>query len=179
VRTHKTVAKIKRPLVIPISVQLRRVLEDARRRAPGKFVITYRGRPVATIRGGLKAAALAAGVPYGRFIENGVTFHTLRHTAATILAELDVSESKRKSVMGHEHLGTTQKYTHLRPVHELPPLEQLSAALPLTDLVTLPWTRATRKPPVKKTDQQGVTADAIGRRKPSDPATPRVRAIAR
>jgi integrase len=67
---------------------------------------------------------MAAGVPYGRFIDDGVTFHTLRHTAATILAELEVGEGKRKAVMGHRHLGTTQKYTHLRPMHEVAPLER-------------------------------------------------------
>lgn len=145
VSQHKTAAITRRPLVLPVSRQLRAILEDARRRAPGQpFVIAYRGRPIKSLRAGLKAAAKAAGVPYGRSLDNGMTFHSLRHTAATLLAELDVGEAKRKSVMGHQYLGTTQKYTHLRPVHEVAAIEQLSETLPLEDLVTAPWRRANR-----------------------------------
>lgn len=146
VRQHKTAATIRRPLVIPVSAQLRTILEDAKRRTRGPHVVSYRGRPVASIRGGVAAAVKAAGLPYGRALDEGVTFHTLRHSAATLLAELDVSEAKRKSVMGHEHIATTQKYTHLRPVHEVPIVEQLSTALPIDDLVMARRRRAVRKP---------------------------------
>jgi len=144
VHRHKTATRTGRPQVIPISKQLRSILLDARRRATSDHVITYRGQPVASIRSGVRGAALAAGVPYGRFTDDGATFHTLRHTAATILAELDVAEGKRKAVMGHQHLGTTQKYTHLRPMFEVAPVEQLSAELPIEDLVTRPHRRAQR-----------------------------------
>ena len=106
--------------------------------------VTYHQRPVRTIRGGLRGACETAGVPYGRARDDGATFHALRHTAATILAELDVAEKKRQAVMGHAHLATTQHYTHLRPVHEVAPLELLSTALPVEDLVTVAWTRARR-----------------------------------
>jgi integrase len=155
VQHHKTVTTTRRPLVIPVSAQLRAILLDARRRTRSAHVVTYRGQPIKTLRGGLKAAAKAAGVTYGRFVDDGATFHTLRHTAATILADLDVSESKRKSVMGHRHIGTTQKYTHLRPVHELKPLELLSAELPIEDLVTVSWRRARRARPVSTPVQLG------------------------
>ena len=49
-----------------------------------------------------------------------MTFHTLRHTAASMLAELGEPEAIRKEVMGHRNIATTQKYTHLRPMHEIP-----------------------------------------------------------
>ncbi len=143
---HKTAAATGRPLVIPIAPQLQRILAHARRRsATSDYVVTYHGQPIQSLRGGLRAACEAAGVPYGRFTADGATFHTLRHTAATILAELDVGEQKRQAVMGHQHLATTQRYTHLRPVSERAPLELLSTALPMEDLVTARWTRATRK----------------------------------
>jgi integrase len=152
VAQHKTVNKTRRPLVIPITEQLRTILVDARTRdtprvrVPGEdYIVTYRGKPIAQIRGGLRGAAEAAGLTYGRFRENGLTFHTLRHTAATLLAELDVAEGKRKAVMGHERMETTQRYTHLRPVHETGPLEQLSEVLPITDLVTQSWKRVRRQ----------------------------------
>jgi hypothetical protein len=165
-RQHKTAVKTRRPLVVPISDQLRAVLKDAQQRAPGRYVVSFRGKPVKSIRGGLQAAAKAAGVPYGRALENGITFHTLRHTAATILAELDVSEAKRRSAMGHRHLATTQKYTHLRPMHEVPTFEALSAALPIADLVMEPWRRASRKPPAKRAgdsaEEANRTSSSVG-----------------
>jgi integrase len=146
VHRHKTATKTRRPLVVPISQQLREILLDARQRTRGnRFVVSYRGEPIKSLRAGLIGAVNAAGLRYGLRHEDGVTFHTLRHTAATIMAELDVSESKRKAAMGHEHLATTQRYTHLRPVKEIPTIEALSEALPLVDLVKVPWRRASRK----------------------------------
>ena len=100
-------------------------------------VVEYRGRPTKSIRGGLQAAASRVGLPYGRDV-GGVTFHSLRHTAASLLAELAESEAIRKEVMGHRDIATTQRYTHLRPVHEIPPRERLAQAVPIEDLVTDP-----------------------------------------
>jgi integrase-like protein len=79
----------------------------------------------------------AQGIAYGRE-GDGVTFHTLRHTAASLLAELGESEAIRKEVMGHRDIATTQRYTYLRPVHEIPAHERLAAAVPIADLVTDP-----------------------------------------
>jgi integrase len=144
VEQHKTAEKTKRPLVIPITAQLRTILLDAKARNPrAVHVVTYRGQPVKDVRGGLKAAMIQAGVPYGRY--TGATFHSLRHAAATWMAELDISPEKRQKAMGHEDMATTNRYTHLRPTVEAPVLEQLSAALPIADLITRPGRRASRK----------------------------------
>ena len=80
----------------------------------------YRQRPVTTIRGGLQQAARRAGLPYGRAL-GGITFHTLRHTAASLLAELGEPEAIRKEVMGHRNIATTQRYTHLGRSTRSPP----------------------------------------------------------
>lgn len=154
VHAHKTEGATGRPLVVPIDDQLRLILEDARKRHPrAKFVVTYRGKPVTEIRGGVKAAAKAAGLTWGRFDDEGVTFHTIRHTMATMLAELGeldgaapVSESVRKEAMGHERLETTQRYTHIRPAIERGVLERLSKVTPIADIVMQPRLRATRSP---------------------------------
>ena len=37
--------------------------------------------------------------------------------------------------MGHRNIATTQKYTHLRPMHEMPAHERLADAMPISDLV--------------------------------------------
>ena len=126
VHRHKTATTTKRPQVVPISEQLRVILRDARQRTH-THVVEYRRRPVKTIRGGLRNAADRSGLSFGR-ATGGVTFHTLRHTAASMLAELGESEAIRKEVMGHRNIATTQKYTHLRPMHEMPAHERLADA---------------------------------------------------
>jgi hypothetical protein len=99
---------------------------------------------VKSIRGGLQLAVERAGLPFGRK-EGGATCHTLRHTAASLLAELGEPEAIRKEVMGHRDIATTQRYTHLRPVHEIPAHERLADAVPIADLVTAPRKRASGK----------------------------------
>ena len=90
-----------RPLVVPIVEQLREILRDARARSRGPYVVTYRGGPGARrIRDGLHGAAERAGLSTvaGR---DGVTFHTVRHTIATMLAErTDIQEGMRKELHG-------------------------------------------------------------------------------
>jgi integrase-like protein len=94
-----------------------------------------------------------AGLPFGRAVD-GATFHTLRHTAASLLAELGEPEAIRKEVMGHRNIATTQRYTHLRPVHEIPAHERLAEAVPIADLVTLARKRASGKPVGKNVGTQ-------------------------
>ncbi len=140
VHDHKT-DKDGQPLVVPIVEQLRKILLDAKARGRGNDrVVTYRGRPVESIRGGLQAAAKRAGLDYG--LAKGVTFHTVRHTMATMLAEAGEPEAMRKDLMGHASIQTTQIYTHIRPVAQAQPLEALSRQLPLEELVMDPRRRA-------------------------------------
>ena len=143
VHRHKTATTLQRPQVVPISEQLRLILRDARQRTH-TYVVEYRQRPVKTIRGGLRIAVERAGLPFGRAVD-GATFHTLRHTAASLLAELGEPEAIRKEVMGHRNIATTQRYTHLRPVHEIPAHERLADAVPIADLVTATRKRASGK----------------------------------
>jgi len=147
VHQHKTARMTGRPIVMPITPALRRVLAAVRatQRPDAKWVITYRGRPVRTIDTGLKAACAAAGVPYGRAVPGGVTFHTIRHSALTYLAELGVPDALRKDAGGHATYAMVQHYTHLAASHLVEPLEQLSAHLGVVGpVVELPPKRARR-----------------------------------
>ncbi|HKA57896.1 MAG TPA: tyrosine-type recombinase/integrase [Gemmatimonadales bacterium] len=145
---HKTVRRTRRPQAMPVSRQLLRILKDAWRRHPdAEYVVIYRGGPVKSIHDGVKAAAEDAGIPYGRALENGATFHTLRHTAATLLALEEEDPLKLKDAMGHGDLRTTLKYRHLRPRHERPAIERLSKHLPIEAIVTAPRVRARRTKP--------------------------------
>jgi integrase len=150
VAQHKTARRIGRPLVMPISDDLRRVLLAVRQtqRPDAKWVVTYRGRPVKTIDTGLKAACRAAGVPYGRAVPGGVTFHTLRHSALTFLAELGVPDALRKDAGGHTTYAMVQHYTHLAAHHLVEPLRQLADHLGVVGpVVELPPRRARRRAP--------------------------------
>jgi len=130
---HKTDRSTGFEMVVPISPQLREILDAAQSASNGAYVIQYGGRPVGSLKTALRNARRAH-VPYG-LRARGATFHTLRHLAATMLAELRVPEALRKETMGHKEIRTTQIYTHLRPVHQVEPLEQLSNATPLADLL--------------------------------------------
>lgn len=148
---HKTIRHQGAPQVSPVDPQLKAILapfRDAAKRRRQKPVITFRGKPVKDIKRALKSAAEAAGIAYGRA---DVTFHSLRHTMATLLAELGVGDDLRRAVMGHSDVRTTQGYTHLRPVHERAPLAALSAKVDLQGTVQGPAARRVKKTQQKRT----------------------------
>ncbi len=141
VAEHKTVDVTGEPMVVPISTPLRTLLEVLhgtweRSRHKTTYVVTYRDHPVQSIRGSVRAGAKAAGLKYGREVKGGVTFHTIRHTAATLLAELPyLTEAQRAATMGQD-IPTTQGYTHLRPESQRPVLEALGKVMDLDALLT-------------------------------------------
>lgn len=130
VRDHKTIRHTGEPQVMPIDPQLAGILQPIQR-ASGPL-IAYRGEPVQDIKTALKRAARDAGIDYGRA---AVTFHSLRHTMATLLAEIGVPDEQRRLVMGHADIRTTQGYTHVRPIHERAALAQLSEAVQIAESV--------------------------------------------
>lgn len=139
------------PLVTPITLPLRIILDDARRRHPhATHVIWYRGGPIKTIDEGLKRAAFEAGIPYGMKSrdadgdENGATFHTLRHSMATELARMGLEAAMHAQAMGHRSAQTTKIYTHLNVDDQRAPLEQLGERLNIVGTVTAKRMRAER-----------------------------------
>jgi integrase len=139
VQEHKTLAETGLPLVVPISPMLKAILEHAHTRRDKRThaVISYKGTRIRSLKTGLRNAARRAGISYG-LKKGGVTFHSLRHYAATTLAALGVPEGLRKETMGHQDLATTQIYTHLAAQHQREPLAQLAAVTPLADLFVAP-----------------------------------------
>ena len=140
---HKTDRETGLPLVVQVSSELRKVLEIARAHRRGKYVVHYRGKHVQDIKTGLKRAVGAAAerlkdpkLVWGR--AEGVTYHSLRHTMATELARMGVSEVLRTRVMGWSDPATARIYTHMLPSDESAPLEQLGARNPLADVIGAP-----------------------------------------
>jgi integrase len=158
---HKTVRTTKRPQAMPVSAPLLTILRDAWRRQPSaESVVLYQGRRVQSIHGGVKAAAIAAGIPYGRAVEGGATFHTLRHTAATLLSLEGIDPLTLKDAMGHSDLRTTLKYRHLRPEHERPAIEQLAKRLRIATAVMAPGLRPSQPRPKPRSGEMRSTAIA-------------------
>jgi integrase len=158
VTEHKTAGRTGRPIVTPVSDPLHAVLTavKAAQRKGAKWVVTYRGRPVKTIDTGLKLVCQRVGVPYGRTV-GGVTFHTIRHSAATWMAALGIPEALRKDAIGHASIAMTQEYTHLAAAHLVAPLTELASHLQVVrPVVQLPRLRSRRQ---AQTARSG-TADA-------------------
>lgn len=143
------------PLVVPITAQLRTILEDAKARSRKGYVVEHRGEPVGRLEGGLKAACKAVGIPYG--LRDGVTFHSLRHSVITSLARKKVAPQHVQKASGHKRLDSALYYMHLAGDDARETLEQVSATFDLAAATTRPGRRE-RRSPRKSTHQDGTSA---------------------
>lgn len=150
---YKRARQKRRPQVTAVSKDLRRVLDAIRRARPeSPHVITFRDKPIASIKRAVKTAAKEAGLVYG-IKKDGVTFHALRGVMVTECARLGIGEVLAARVVDHRDPRTTRKhYTHLVDRDELAVVEQLAAHLDVTDLaiVAAGKTVGTRKMAVAK-----------------------------
>ncbi|MDQ6653351.1 MAG: tyrosine-type recombinase/integrase [Acidobacteriota bacterium] len=64
------------------------------------------------VKKGLATACKDAGITYGLYEREGVTFHTFRHWFSTKLEELGVSRVVRRDLLGHSPEDITDDYTH-------------------------------------------------------------------
>jgi site-specific recombinase XerD len=76
-------------------------------------IFTYRGEPIKDVKTALKNACKNAGIPYGRNIPNGITFHDLRHSYGSYLMAKGVDIRTTQELLGHRDLKMTQRYTHM------------------------------------------------------------------
>lgn len=96
--------------IIPIPHRLITFLRLAQRHGTSVgHVVTFRGKPVLDIKKAFAAACDAAGL-------DGVTPHTLRHTAATWMAQSNVPMMVISRYLGHTDTRTTERiYAHHAP----------------------------------------------------------------
>ncbi len=71
-------------------------------------MISYHGQPVASIKAALGHACERAGL-------KGVSSHTLRHTAGTLMGKAGVDLWKIAQLLGHSTAKTTELYAHFQP----------------------------------------------------------------
>jgi len=128
----------KRRAIVPISEALMTALNDQRHElkklqeeaaAAGEpmqmcpYVISYRNGPIANIKVGFRMACERAGLV-------GVTPHTLRHTAGSLMAIAGVDLFLIARLLGHSVQKTTELYAHLHPNYLRGAVSVLSAATP-------------------------------------------------
>jgi len=88
---------------IPISKTLRTILMQVPSRGDNGPVFRYKEKAILDIRVGFQKGYKDAGIPYGRKVENGFTFHDLRHTAKTIARKAGVDKNVRMVIFGHSN----------------------------------------------------------------------------
>lgn len=95
--------------VVPMTATARAALSAAKAGAVSPWVIEYGGRPVKSVKKAFARACDGAGI-------EGVTPHTLRHTAAVWMAERGASMSEIAAVLGHSDSRLTERvYARFSP----------------------------------------------------------------
>jgi integrase len=118
-RPHKGRAIV--PMLRTAKAALREVLPGALT----DYVIEWGGKPIRSLKRGLKTAAKAAGIP------KTVSPHILRHSAAVHMAEDGVNMEEIQQFLGHEDIETTRKiYARFGPDY----LRNAAKALEFDDL---------------------------------------------
>lgn len=86
---------------VPISRTLTNSLKKLPRGLHNDYVFLFRGKPIRDIREGFKNGCDNAGIPYGRKVKDGFTFHDLRHTTKTFMRKAGVDKNVRAIIFGH------------------------------------------------------------------------------
>jgi integrase len=89
--------------IVPMSDELRAILQDAHQHRLTDHVVEWNGAPIKKIRKGFTAAVERAG------LGSDVTPHTLRHTVASLATDADVSMLKISRFLGHRDTRTTER----------------------------------------------------------------------
>jgi integrase len=110
-----TKSKNGKPRVIPLNSQAWAIsqhqLEDATIERY-LFISSKTKGMIKEVRKGFEVACKKAGIKYGQYEADGVTFHTLRHRFSSKLAAQGVSRTVRRDLLGHKSTDITDDYTH-------------------------------------------------------------------
>jgi len=96
---------------VPMNGMTRGALQTARDAALTDYVVEYAGGRVKSIRKGFQNACTRAGL-------EGVTIHTLRHSAAVHMVSAGISMHKVSQYLGHSNTQITERvYARFAPSH--------------------------------------------------------------
>ena len=110
-------SKNKRPRTIPMTPRVRaELLAVIQDRTEGPVFSSARtGVNLVEIKKGFRRACELAGIPHGQSTPGGLTFHDLRDTFATRLAERGVGETARMALLGQSSTKMVRRYSHATP----------------------------------------------------------------
>lgn len=110
--------------IVPLNQIAVEVLRSVPRRLDSDFVFTGRfpGQPFFDLKGRFEQAVKAAKL-------EGVTFHTLRHSAASHLVMSGVDLATVREILRHKSISMTLRYSHLAPEHKKAAVDALAKAL--------------------------------------------------
>ena len=119
INLRKGLVRGKGRAIVPMTEMAYMALKSARDLAQSDHVIEYAGEPVGSVKRGFARAVRLAGL-------KGVTPHTLRHTAASWMAESGVSMGEIAAFLGHSDSRITERvYAKFSPTY----LSKAAAAL--------------------------------------------------
>ena len=123
-RDHGISTPHKGRAIVPMLRTTRAALLEARQGALTPWVIEWAGKPVKSVKRGLKAAAKRAGLEH-------VSPHMLRHSAAVHMAEDGVGMEEIAQMLGHSNVNVTRNvYARFSPDY----LGRAAGALEFDDL---------------------------------------------
>lgn len=96
--------------IIPLFESLHKILSTIPRAIHDEHVFLFKGQPLSNIREGFKAGMKRAGIPYGRNVQGGLTFHDLRHTFNTDMRRAGVPEKLIMQITGHSTREMFDRY---------------------------------------------------------------------
>ncbi len=104
-------------MVWPLEGHLRTLVEGAVEMATGPLERLFPGpdggRATTTIRRYFPGIVRAAGLKYGRSVESGITFHSLRHSMASIAVNAGVSKLVVQRMGNWKTAAMVERYAHL------------------------------------------------------------------
>ena len=129
IRLEASDTKDHEPRVIPISNELYPILTSIPRALHDNHVFLYNGKPVRSIRDGLKTACDKVGIVYGRFAKDGFVFHDLRHCFNTYMRKAGVPESVIMDITGHSTREMFDRYNSIDHGDRRQAVDQMSSFL--------------------------------------------------
>jgi integrase len=105
------------PRDIPISDGLMSTLRSLKPMLDSEYLFPKsNGKPYKNLKASFKDACEQAGITYGRDVENGRTFHSLRHTFNTDLDEAGISRSVIDAIRGEtDNNSMFNRYNTVKP----------------------------------------------------------------
>lgn len=110
-----TKSKNGKPRVIPLNTQARAIAVHQLEDVTVTQYLFPSGKTkgmIKEVKKGVEKACETAGIEYGQYKSDGITFHTLRHRFNSKLDALGVSRVIRRDLLGHSARDITDDYTH-------------------------------------------------------------------